>query len=219
MRANHAGRYVALLVDEDGRARAVAKVATTPEGEETLRREARAIAAWGGLLRPPLRAPRVLAEGDGVLLLEVVAFRPRPRPWLLPAAVARAVGALEREGVSHGDLAPWNLLEEDGGFVLVDWESAGPVPAPAWDLWHWVMQAHSLLGRPSSRAVLGALRGKGPLGPAVAAYAGAAQLEPDGLHASLATYLRQSLAALTAATADGRRARAARLHLLAQLGA
>jgi len=219
MRANHAGRYVALLVDEDGRARAVAKVATTPEGEEALRREARAIAAWGGLLRPPLRAPRVLAEGDGVLLLEVVAFRPRPRPWLLPAAAARAVGALEREGVSHGDLAPWNLLEEDGGFVLVDWESAGPVPAPAWDLWHWVMQAHSLLGRPSSGAVLAALRGKGPLAPAVAAYAEAAQLEPDGLRASLATYLRESLAALPAATADGRRARAARLHLLAQLGA
>jgi aminoglycoside phosphotransferase (APT) family kinase protein len=129
------------------------------------------------------------------------------------------VGALEREGVSHGDLAPWNLLEEDGGFVLVDWESAGPVPAPAWDLWHWVMQAHSLLGRPSSGAVLAALRGKGPLAPAVAAYAEAAQLEPDGLRASLATYLRESLAALPAATADGRRARAARLHLLAQLGA
>jgi hypothetical protein len=219
MRANHAGRYVALLVDDDGRARAVAKVATRPEGEEQLRREARAIAAWGALLRLPLRPPRILAEGEGVLLLEAVSFRPRRRPWLLPVCVARAVGAMEREGVSHGDLAPWNLLEEDGGFVLVDWEFAGPVPAQAWDLWHWVMQAHSLLGRPSSRAVLGALRGKGPLGPAVAAYAEAARLDPDGLRPSLATYLRESLGALAEATADGRRARAARLHLLAQVGA
>ena len=218
MRANHPGRYVALLVGQDGRAHAVAKVATTPEGEEALRCEARAIATWGGLLCPPLRAPRILAEGQGVLLLEAVAFRPRRRPWLLPVAVARALGALERQGVSHGDLAPWNLLEEEGGFVLVDWEAAGPVPAPAWDLWHWVIQAHSLLGRPSARAVLAALRGKGPLGPLVAAYAEAARLDPDGLHASLGTYLRESLAALPEATDDGRRARAARLRLLARLG-
>ncbi len=218
MRANHAGRYVALLVDEDGRAQAVAKVATTPEGEEALRREARAIVVWGGLLRAPVRAPRVLAEGDGVLLLEVVAFRPRPRPWLLPAAVARAVGALEREGVSHGDLAPWNLLEEDGGFVLVDWESAGPVPAPAWDLCHWLVQAHALLGRPHTNELLAAIGGRGPLGEAVRGYLKEAGVPLDDLPRLFRQHVERTRGGLDPRTEDGARGLAAREALLRELG-
>ena len=218
LRANHAGRYVALLVDEDGRARAAAKVATTPEGEEALRREARAIAAWGGLLLPPLRAPRVLAEGDGVLLLEVVAFRPRPRPWLLPAAVARAMGALERDGVSHGDLAPWNLLEEDGGFVLVDWESAGPVPAPAWDLCHWLVQAHALLGRPRRDELLAALERRGPLGEAVRGYLEEAGVPLDSLPCLFREHVERTRGAVDPQTEDGARGLAAREALLRELG-
>jgi thymidylate kinase len=218
MRANHAGRYVALLVDEDGRAQAVAKVATTPEGEEALRREARAIAAWGGLLRPPLRAPRILAEAEGVLLLEVVAFRPRRRPWLLPAAVALAVGALEREGVSHGDLAPWNLLEEDGGFVLVDWESAGPVPAPAWDLCHWLVQAHALLGRPRRDELLAALERRGPLGEALRSYLEEAGVPLDDLPRLFREHVERTRGELDPQTEDGARGLAAREALLRELG-
>jgi thymidylate kinase len=218
MRANHAGRYVALLVDEDERARAVAKVATTPEGEEALRREARAIAAWGGLLRPPLRAPRVLAEGDGVLLLEAVVFRPRRRPWLLPVAVARALGALEREGVSHGDFAPWNLLEEEGGLVLVDWESAGPVPAPAWDLCHWLVQAHALLGKPRRDELLADLERRGPLGEAVRSYLEEAGVRLDDLPRLFREHVERTREGLDPRTEDGARGLAAREALLRELG-
>jgi thymidylate kinase len=218
MRANHEGRYVALLVDEDGRAGAVAKVATTPEGEEALRREARAIAAWGGLLRPPVRAPRVLTEGDGVLLLEAVAFRPRPRPWLLPVAVARVIGALEREGVSHGDFAPWNLLEKEGGFVVVDWESAGPVPAPVWDLCHWLVQAHALLGRPHTDQLFAAIEGRGPLGEAVRGYLEEAGVPLDGLPRLFREHVERTRGALDPQTEDGARGLAARDALLRELG-
>jgi hypothetical protein len=217
MRANHAGRYVALLVDEDGRARAVAKVATTPEGEEALRREARAIAAWSGLLRPPVRAPRVLTVGDGVLLLEAVVFRPRLRPWLLRVAVARAVGALEREGICHGDFAPWNLLEEDGGFVLVDWESAGPVPAPAWDLCHWLVQAHALLGRPHRDELFAALEGRGPLGEAVHGYLEEAGVPLDDLPRLFREHVERTRGGLDLRTEDGARGLAAREALLREL--
>lgn len=218
MRANHTGRYVALLVGEDGRARAVAKVATTPEAEEALRREARAIATWGGLLRPPLRAPSILAEGDGVLLLEAVTFRARRRPWVLPPAVARAVGALEREGVSHGDLAPWNLLEGEGGYVLVDWESAGPLPAPAWDLCHWLVQAHALLGRPRRGELLAALEGLGPFGEAVAGYLAEASVPLEELSRHIREHLERSRSGLDPRTPDGLRGLRAREALLHELG-
>jgi hypothetical protein len=218
MRANHAGRYVALLVDGDGRAQAVAKVTTTPEGEEAFRREARAIAAWGRLLRPPLRAPRILADGDGVLLLKAVAFRPRRRPWLLPVAVARAVGALEREGVSHGDLAPWNLLEEEGGSVLVDWEASGPVPAPAWDLCHWVVQAHALLGRPGVDELFAGLDGRGPLGEAIRGYLEEARLRLDDLPRLFRDHVECTRGGLDTRTKDGARGLAAREALLRELG-
>jgi hypothetical protein len=218
MRANHEGRYVALLVDEDGRAQAVAKVATTPEGEEALRREARAIVVWGGLLRAPVRAPRILAGGEGVLLLEAVAFRPRRRPWLLPAAVARALGVLERGGVSHGDLAPWNLLEGESGFVLVDWESAGPVPAPAWDLCHWLVQAHALLGRPHSDELFAALEGRGPLGGAVRGYLEEAGVPLDSLPRLFREHVERTRGGLDPRTEDGARGLAAREALLRGLG-
>jgi hypothetical protein len=214
MRANHAGRYLVLLVDDRGVARGVAKVATTVEGEEALRREAQAIREWGELLPPPVRAPRILAEGPGVLLLAPVPFRPRRRPWQLPEPVARALGALDRAGIAHGDAAPWNLLAVlAGGYVLLDWESAGQAPVRGFDLCHWLVQSHALLGRPRVHELLAGLRGEGPLGPPIVAYLAEAGLALGDLGASLREYLDRTRARLDPAAPDGARGLAAREQL------
>lgn len=218
MRANHRGRYIALLVDENGKAMRIAKVATTAEGEVALRREARAIEAYGRLLDPPVRAPRVLLQGGSVLLLEAARFRPRGCPWRLPTEVARALGVLERAGISHGDAAPWNLLAATDGFVLLDWEEAGPRPTEGWDLLHWLVQAHALLGRPRLEEILAALEGRGPLGPAVRSFLEAAGLDASRLRASVARYLERSASRLDVSRPDGVRALAARRRLAEALG-
>ncbi|GBD30234.1 hypothetical protein HRbin32_01336 [bacterium HR32] len=217
MRANHPGRYVALIVGEDGAARAVAKIATTPEGEECLRQEARAIERWGPVLPPPVRAPRIIREGEGVLLLETAPSRPRLRPWLLDPVVAAALGVLEREGISHGDATPWNLLRTPDGFVLVDWESTGSVPVPGWDLWHWLVQSHVLLGRPRRVELLEALRGAGRLGSSARAFLRTAGLECGDLAGFLRAYLVCSRDGLNPSAPAGQRGVAAREAILREL--
>jgi hypothetical protein len=186
-RANHPGRYVAAILMQDGSCRGVAKVASDDAGRAALQREAKAIADFGPMLRAPVYAPAVLANDLGVLLLEAVPWMPRARPWRLDPEVAQALGTLFRGGTSeagpsHGDCAPWNLLRTDGGWVLVDWESAKADGSPFHDLCHYLVQAHTLLGRPSWVEIRsGFLDGEGWIGQAVRAYAeGAGVPATDG---------------------------------------
>lgn len=218
MRANHEGRYTALIVGDDGEAQGLAKVATTEEGEAALIREAEAIERLCGLLVPPVRGPRILERGAGILILEVVPFRPRVRPWELPEEVARSLGALARAGFCHGDAAPWNLLATTkDGFVLVDWEEAGPAAGEAWDLCHWLVHAHTLLGRPRLDEVLAAQRGEGRQGKAVRAYLQATGLDREALPAAMAHYLEASSAQRDAPWMEGAPWLSARRHLAAAL--
>lgn len=200
-RANHPGRYVAAILDGRGICHGLAKVATGPAGTEALRREAEAIEEIGSLLTPPLAAPRILVHEPGVLLLEAVQWRPRPRPWGLEPEVARALGMLlasktadgRLEGPAHGDCAPWNLLQTDQGWVLIDWEDAMADAPPFYDLCHYLVQGHTLLGRPSwSEVRQGFLHGDGWVGRAVHAYAEGAGLTADQAPAFLQAYLRAS---------------------------
>jgi thymidylate kinase len=189
MRANSEGRFIALILDKNGSAAALAKVATTSEGADVLSWEAAAIERYGKFLTSPVRAPRLLSCDDGLLLLEAVRFRPRSRPWHLPIEVARSLGTLGQHGVRHGDAAPWNLLASQDDFVLVDWEAAGPSSMEAWDLCHWLVQTHTLLARPSSAEVLSALSGEGALGRAARAFADSAGLPLSSLPSAMQSYL------------------------------
>jgi hypothetical protein len=212
-RANHPGRYVAVIVDGEGSCRGVAKVATTPAGMEALRNEAKAIDEFGSLLSAPLTAPAILANEPGVLLLEAVTWRPRPRPWRLEQEVAHALGSFFQsrdrsdgvvEGPAHGDCAPWNLLWTGGGWVLIDWEAARGDAAPFHDLCHYVIQGHTLLGRPSWRELRqGFLDGSGWVGAAVRAYAEGAGIPADQAPGYLESYLRTSRSRMEA---EGQRA-------------
>jgi hypothetical protein len=211
--SNERGRFVAFIVDDRGSCCCVAKIATESEGRQALAREAEALGRFAPLLPPPLSAPDVLAQGDGLLLLRAIPWRPRLQPWALPADVARALGAFFRAdrrsarrdvGLSHGDCAPWNLLRTGGGWALVDWEDAHDQGTPFSDLFHYLVLAHLNLGRPSQRALLEGVRGRGLVARSIGAYAGGAALDVADAPQSLVSYLQVSDRGLDASTPAGR---------------
>jgi hypothetical protein len=203
-RSNHAARFVALIVDRTGAARAFAKVALDQGGREALDREASAIRTLGPFLSPPLRAPQIVQHEDGLLLVEAVEWRPRLRPWELSADVARALGdfyatgqTTQEMGPAHGDFAPWNLLETKDACVVVDWESGSMASPPFYDLFHFLVQSCALLGRPTQREVLqGVTTAEGDLARLVQAYADGAGISADDVSQHFLTYLRTSPSAL-----------------------
>jgi hypothetical protein len=227
-RANHPGRYVVAVITEAGETDAIAKVASDTEGRARLRAEDEALARFGSCLGSTVRAPAVIAKADGLLLLEAAAWRPRRRPWVLPIAVARACGELFRRtasdggsrGAAHGDLAPWNLLRTEAGWMVVDWEDARDDAPPFFDVFHYLVQAHALLGHPSRKQLLrGLSTGDGWVGSALRAYGTAARVPPFKAVDFFPQYLRATVVALDARTRDGRRGIAARRSLLAALEA
>lgn len=202
-RANHPDRYGALLLTADGAPHAYAKVALDAAGVEALDREGSAIASLGLLLEHPLRAPGVRARSPGVLVLEPIDWRPRAEPWVLPEEVAAALGSFFKAGSvevdgallgpAHGDCAPWNLLRTADGWSLVDWESAREESLPFHDLCHFLVQAHTLLGRPEASELLEGFRGEGGwIAGVVAAYADAAGVPATDAEHFLRAYLEGS---------------------------
>jgi Ser/Thr protein kinase RdoA (MazF antagonist) len=195
----HRERYVALVLDRDGHAVALAKVGANQAAADELAREASAIEEFGPLLPAPVAAPKVLASEPGLLLLEAASWRPRWSPWRLDPEVAHALGAFFRAGAqgpglvpgpAHGDFAPWNLLRTADGWVLIDWEDAAAEEAPFLDLCHYLVQGHAMLGRPSRQAVVEGFRsGSGWVGRAVAAYADGAALPAAEAEKALRRYL------------------------------
>jgi thymidylate kinase len=199
-RANHAGRSLVMLIGRDGKAYAIAKVASDELGSVALETEAANIERLGSLLETPLRAPRILATGKGLLLLEAEDWSPRRRPWILPPEVARALGvAYGRSsdgptpgGLAHGDCAPWNLLQTPDGWVLVDWESSMDSAPPFFDLFHYLIQGHALLKRPSARQLTDPSRRPPWVRAAFAAYAMGAGLSHARWRDQLLEYVRSS---------------------------
>jgi hypothetical protein len=225
-RANHAGRFAALVVDEHGECHALGKVATDDQGRRALSREAEAISTLGDLLPAPLFAPRVLMHSNELLLLEAVPWRPRRRPWRVPEEVAYALGCFVRAGTrgedatfgpAHGDCAPWNLLATDEGWALIDWENARDRGSPFSDLAHYLVQAHALLGRPSRPQLVSGLRGAGWVAATIGAYAAGAHLSAGDAPEFFIDYLKASTRTLDTRTAEGRAGWRARRQLVVAL--
>ena len=227
-RANHPGRFVALLLSREGAIVLFAKVATEPEAAARLAAEAAALEELGGWLEGVVRPPRVVAAGEGLLLLEPVLAGPRNRPWHLEPEVAGALGSFFAKGrrsgsvplgPAHGDVAPWNLVRTSGGWTLLDWESASATAPAFHDVCHFVVQSFSLLDRPTIDEVEEGFRhGTGWIGDAIHAYAEAAELDASTAVDALSTYLRDSEPALRPRTAGERRGLERRRALLVRLG-
>ncbi len=222
-RTNHPGNWAVLVVDPNGRLHAFAKVALTAAGRDALAQEVDSTQRYAERLPPMVRAPRVLKSTESMVLFQAVRWRARTRPWELPPAVADALGTLWRSGggsrgPAHGDCAPWNLLRAKQGWYLIDWNDAREAAEPFWDVLHYLVQGHALLGRPSAEALLrGLLAGRGRVGAAVRAYADAAGLETSEAAAQLPLYLAASRMGLDSGKADERRGLVARDRLLARL--
>lgn len=213
-RMNHPGRFLVLIVSADGSVRRIAKVVTDGDASP-LAREADALEGIALRLPAPLLAPKLLERTERVLVTEAVVVRMRAHPEHLPAEVAEALGAFAHEGWVHGDFAPWNLLLSDSKWVLVDWESARQDNAPFHDLFHYLVQGHSLLGSPTSEQLLaGIVEGAGWIGQSVAAYSVGAQLDRSDALGALETYLIDSNPDVDLTTEDGARALPARERLL-----
>jgi aminoglycoside phosphotransferase (APT) family kinase protein len=223
---NSPRRWIALILDAAGDATAVAKIAADERGRRALEREADALVTLASKLAPPLSAPRLLARSNGLILLEAIDWRARLRPWRVPVELAAALGrffragAVERDGEIlgplHGDLAPWNVLQTESGWALIDWE-AGDVAPPFYDLFHYLVQGHVLLGRPSRQALLAGLEQQNWVGAAIGAYAKAAELRTEDATARFLSYLGWS-AARQADTAEGIRGRVVRERLMVAAG-
>jgi thymidylate kinase len=225
-KANHEGRYIALIIDGVGRCAAVAKVARNDDGISALEREAGSIERFQEHLPPLITAPTILEQSSGLLLLEPVSWRPRWRAWFLDDEVAGAMGAffrstrtegLEVVGGAHGDWAPWNMLRTSDGWVLVDWEDASDAAPPFYDLCHHLVQTHALLGRPRLQELLRGFRhGEGWVGNAVRSYAEEAREREVDAPSFLVAYLQMTegkgwVGPKTEAAAAARRTLLARL--------
>jgi len=228
-RANHEDRYIALILDGEGRCSAVAKVATSEDGASALEREAASIERFRARLRPPLAAPSILEHGPGLILFEPIPWRPRWRAWRLDDDVAGAMGAFFRSsatdpgggdvtGAAHGDWAPWNMLWTDTGWLLIDWEEASETAPPFFDLCHHLVQSHSLLGRPTLPELLRGLRdGDNWVGSVLRAYASQAQLRAADGESFFISYLQSTEDSIRVGRKSEAAALAARRTLLARL--
>ena len=197
-RCNQRGKFVALCFDPGGRPAAIAKIAFSHEAGASLAREAANLALLRQCLRPPLEAPTVLGQGDGVLLFEVERWRPRRRPLRMPTEVARGLGELFAQGDSglgpaHGDAVPWNLLRTPTGWLLVDWENATEAAPPFHDVFHYLVHSFGTLGRPRGEEILDGLAGKGWIGAAIQAYAEGAGVPAACAPLFLAQYLESNI--------------------------
>jgi Phosphotransferase enzyme family len=218
-RANHPGRYIAMIIDRSGESTAMAKLATDSEGEAALENEARELQRLGPLLTAPLSAPRVIDKDKGLLVINAVQWKPRLRPWVLPEEVAWSLGRFFRNGARngagpvHGDFAPWNLLRTNEGWVLIDWERATPDGPAFFDVFHYLVQSHSLLGRPSYSTLVEGLEGKGSVGRVLLTYADAAELDVNDMQSSFDSYLADSRRYVRPMTRKGNRSLMARSRL------
>jgi hypothetical protein len=210
MKANHPSRFVALVLGEDGTACSVAKVAADEAGRVALGGEARSLLQFAPLLSSPLRAPKILHHDEHLLVLEAVSWHPRAEPWKLPIEVARALGyffaagaSASQAGPAHGDFAPWNLLETSRGWVAIDWESARSEAPPFYDLFHYVIQACALLGRPTQDEILGGVMDRaGEIGQSISAYAAGAGLPTENINDYFLQYIDLSRSDIDGARPD-----------------
>lgn len=91
------------------------------------------------------RVPTVRWSGDvmGQPLVLMDAVPPGVRKPTVVDAVEIAT-ALHAAEIVHGDLAPWNVIVGEGGYVLLDWEEARTGLEPLHDLVHFVLKAGAL---------------------------------------------------------------------------
>ena len=187
-------RSVVLIFDQFGAGQSIAKVARDDLGRARLAAEAAALARLPARLPGPLRAPKLLSVEKDFLVMQAVRWRLRHRPWILPEAVAGAMGRFYASGEqpAHGDFAPWNLMRTEEGWMLFDWEDSRLASSAYADPFHYLVQAHAMLGHPGRQELLAGLHGRAWVGRSLRAYAHGAGLRIEDAPQAFAGYLAES---------------------------
>lgn len=150
MKSSTPGRLI-LSVCCDRRMDVIVKIGSADDA--ALRHEAAMLAAP---LHPGLHLlrPKLTWSGEWrghFVLVTRAAQRCSTVPWtahdVVPLAAALATAGADGAPLTHGDLAPWNLIRTAEGPVLLDWECARWADEPLHDLTHFVVQAGALLSR------------------------------------------------------------------------
>jgi hypothetical protein len=217
-RANHPERFNALLLPPRGGPRAFVKIGLSDKARDELAREADALERLGPHLPAPLGAPRLLQRLDSGIVLEHVQGEGPDAPTVLPVEVAEAIGGFfASTGAIHGDLAPWNLIRQNGRWTLLDWERAALGGRAFHDLWHYIVQCHALLGAPDPALIVQGLQGRGWIADRIERFASAAKVSTDEARPALLAYLNESRAELDPSKSDGLKGLEARDRLVAEL--
>jgi hypothetical protein len=198
LRSHH--RWLALILDREGIPRHALKIGLSDLDRAAIEAEKETIRLVTPTLQEPLAAPMLEDAPVGVLAMRPVRWHYRPHIAHLPIPVAAGLGTLFKSatgdvtvGRVHGDLAPWNLLGDTNQWVLVDWEASTDTGRAFHDLFHWVVQSHSLLSTPDADDIVDGLLGfQGNLGAAIVAFASAAGIDPELAPIEFGNYLRQS---------------------------
>lgn len=150
MKSSTPGRLI-LSVCRHGRMDLIVKIGSTDDA--ALRHEAAMLATP---LHPdlPFVRPKPTWSGEWrshFVLVAHAAQRASTAVWtaheIVPLAAALATAGADGAPLTHGDLAPWNLIRTAEAPVLLDWESARWTDEPLHDLAHFVVQEGALLGR------------------------------------------------------------------------
>jgi hypothetical protein len=220
------GGWTVMLVDGGGRARLIGSVATSDEARERLAKK-HAATCLVHSMPPPLSTPWIVAHTPSTLLFEPVDWKLRWRPWRISREVAASMGAYHaatagngHRSPSHNDFAPWNVLRSRDGWVVLDWEDPDwRHDEPFHELFHYLVQAHALLGRPSRHALLAGLRGRGWVGHAIEAYRREARSPAEDVRTSFVSYLRSSIPRVDLSVPEGAKEVRVRRRLLKRLRA
>lgn len=227
-RGTHEGRYTAVIIDGSGAPSAFAKIDLSSR-PASLEREAKLMGELASYLPPSLTMPQIRSIEPRMLVLQSLAWRVRDDPSRLPPDLAQAVGRFFSaghrdgpegpEGPTHGDFAPWNVLEVDGGWALVDWEAADRFGPAFDDVFHYLVQGYSLLGAPGVGEIVSGVRGRGPLAHAIELYASSAGVPVSSAEPALASYLGRSRPDPSSSDRSAADAIARRDELASRLGA
>jgi hypothetical protein len=153
------GRWVFSLVRDESSAWVVK---AGPITDVSLAREISWYRSMPPLLRDLCPSPALCFTTDSILVLALPYVQ--GDLGIRDGSPLELVLRLEASGVSHGDLAPWNMISA-ASVKVIDWERWSSLRSPGFDLIHYVIKMRSLQSRvPPSCAAAVLSHEDGPLG-------------------------------------------------------